>query len=288
MECIEAEHRFESYLRGELDPGQTIEVDSHLDSCRACSVNLRADGETVASIAFAVPQLDVPKSVRERLFSRIDRDFGPTEAAPSPGVIQRIRTSLARPMAGHWGPVAVSVMVLSLVLGGVWINGRLGEISRDNQDLTGQIDQITSENQRLLATVFERDARVQSMVSQTRYLSSMTASPGVSVSMLRGGDLWPEAWGMVACCAETDDGLAALIAVLNLPPLPEDEAYQVWVITKYQRLSVGLLNVDSTGYGQAVIMLGVPFAQIDAIGITVEPAGGSYDPTGANVLAGDM
>ncbi|MDA1349274.1 MAG: anti-sigma factor [Chloroflexi bacterium] len=242
----------------------------------------------MASIAFAVPQLDVPKSVLERLFSRIDRDFGPTEPAPSSGLIQRIRSSLGRPMAGHWGPVAVSVMVVSLVLGGVWINGRLGEISRENQDLTGQMDQITSENQQLLATVFERDARVQGMVSQTRYLSSMTASPGVSVSLLRGGDLWPEAWGMVACCAETDGGLAALIAVLNLPPLPEDEAYQVWVITKYQRLSVGLLTVDSTGYGQAVIIPGVPFAQIDAIGVTVEPAGGSYDPTGANVLAGDM
>ena len=82
------------------------------------------------------------------------------------------------------------------------------------------MDRISSENQRLQATVFERDARVQRMVSQTRYLSSMTASPSVSVSLLRGGDLWPEAWGMVACYAETDDGLAARLAVLNLPPLP--------------------------------------------------------------------
>ena len=288
MECIAAEERFDSYLRGDLDSREAGELDSHLDSCRSCSVKLSADGEVVASLAFAVPQVDVPSRVRERLFSVVDRESAPVALEPKTRLLGRLGLALKRPMAANWGPAAVSVMVLSLVIGGVWLNDRLGDISKDNQALSGRISQVTSENRRLLATMFEQEAQVRHMVSEARYLSSMTASPGVSVSLLRGTEQWPEAWGMVACCADTEDGLAALIAVLNLPVPSENEAYQVWVFTKYQKLSVGLLDIDSTGYGQAVIIPGVPFSQIQAIGITVEPAGGSYDPTGASVLAGDM
>ena len=50
----------------------------------------------------------------------------------------------------------------------------------------------------------------------------------------------------------------------------------------------GLFTVDSTGYGQAIVIPIIPFAEVDAIGITVEPEGGSLDPTGANVLSGDL
>jgi anti-sigma-K factor RskA len=31
-----------------------------------------------------------------------------------------------------------------------------------------------------------------------------------------------------------------------------------------------------------------PFAEFDAVGITIEPAGGSSDPTGENILEGDL
>ena len=50
----------------------------------------------------------------------------------------------------------------------------------------------------------------------------------------------------------------------------------------------GLFKVDSTGFGKAVIIPDVPFSEIEALGITVEPAGGSHGPTGANVLKGDL
>ena len=288
MECLEAEERFDSYLRGDLESTEAMELDSHLDSCRSCSVKLSADGEVVASLAFAVPQLDVPGRVRDRLFSVVDSESAPVTPKPTTGHLGRLRQALKRPTGMNWGPAAVSVMVLSLVIGGVWVNDRLGDISKDNQELSGRISLVTSENQRLLATMFEQEAQVRHMVSEARYLSSMTASPGVSVRLLRGTEDWAEAWGMVACCAETEEGLAALIAVLNLPELSEDQAYQVWVVTKFQSLSVGLLDTDSTGYAQAVIIPPVPFSLIEAIGITVEPARGSYDPSGANVLAGDM
>jgi len=46
--------------------------------------------------------------------------------------------------------------------------------------------------------------------------------------------------------------------------------------------------VDSTGYGQTVIIPVAPFWEFEVAGITIEPAGGSIDPTGVNVLKGDL
>ena len=48
-------------------------MDSHLESCGACSVALHGDGETVASFAFELPQLEVPSEVRRKLFKRMER-----------------------------------------------------------------------------------------------------------------------------------------------------------------------------------------------------------------------
>ena len=80
----------------------------------------------------------------------------------------------------------------------------------------------------------------------------------------------------------------ALLLALNLDPLPLDKAYQVWLISNGRKYNGGLFRVDSTGFGQAVIIPVVPFRQIDALVITIEPAGGSHDPTGADVLKGDL
>ena len=51
------------------------------------------------------------------------------------------------------------------------------------------------------------------------------AAPGVSVNMLWGTEQPLKAWGMIACCAVSDTGMVALLAVLNLPPLPSDKVY---------------------------------------------------------------
>ena len=75
---------------------------------------------------------------------------------------------------------------------------------------------------------------------------------------------------------------------MNLPPLPDDKAYQVRLISSGQMYDGGLLKEDSTGFGKAVIIPNVPFSAIEALGITVEPAGGSQCPTGANVLKGNL
>ena len=168
--------------------------------------------------------------------------------------------------------------VVALLFGGVWFNNRLTNISSDNAELTDQMQDV-----------MERDAQVRKMVSDQRHLTSMAAAPGVSVNMLQGTDESTRAWGMVACCAVAETGTVALLAVSNLPPLAADQVYQVWLFRDNKIYSAAVFDVDSTGYGQVVIIPPVlPFDEIDGIIITVEPSGGSPDPTGSNVRRGDL
>ena len=57
-DCREAEELFVPYLLGTIDETERRLMDSHLESYGACSVALHSDGETVASFAFELPQLE--------------------------------------------------------------------------------------------------------------------------------------------------------------------------------------------------------------------------------------
>ena len=80
----------------------------------------------------------------------------------------------------------------------------------------------------------------------------------------------------------------AFLLTFDLPLLAEDESYQIWLIKNGVGYSAGTLTIDSTGYGQAVIIPIAPLSEFDAIGITVEPSEGSEGPTGTSVLKGDL
>ena len=297
MHCNEVNALVEPYVLGALESQEKQAVDVHLQTCMDCSLKMREDGEALARLAMAVPQHEVPPRVKHRLFSRIAQDLGAAgpvaadEPAAPRGRPSSLWEAVSRPLSVRAGWAMATMLVLLLAISGVWIDARLGQLSADNRELSVKFGQISSENQAItqyIATVFAREAQFMSAVSEQRYLASMTASPGVGVKMLWGTENSAEAWGMVACCAVTETGPAALIAVLNLDPLPDDKVYQIWVFTKYQRFGVGLLRVDSTGYAQAVIIPVVPFDQVLTMGVTIEPAGGSPDPTGDSVLAGEM
>ena len=73
MDCREAEEQFVPYLLGAIDERERRLMDSHLESCGACSVALHSDDQTVASFAFELPQLKVPSKASRKLFKRVER-----------------------------------------------------------------------------------------------------------------------------------------------------------------------------------------------------------------------
>jgi anti-sigma-K factor RskA len=102
---------------------------------------------------------------------------------------------------------------------------------------------------------------------------------------LLGTEDAPDAIGTIIVSTDGDHGA---IVVDGLDPLDAAHQYQVWLIKDGQRTSGGVFSVDEDGYG--VLWLSSPqsLASYDAVGITVEPAGGSPGPTGIKVLGGNL
>jgi anti-sigma-K factor RskA len=84
------------------------------------------------------------------------------------------------------------------------------------------------------------------------------------------------------------DEKEATLVVEDLPPLASDRQYQLWLIRDGQRTSGGVFSVTQRGYGCLLILAPLPLDSYQALGITVEPAGGSPGPTGQRVLAGSL
>ena len=321
MDCNVAENLYEFYVLGALDSEERGLMDSHLETCDACSERLRQDGETAALLAFAVPQVEVPERVKQALFSRVDADLGLSERIGLGTRFVRLWRGAGRTLAMSPGAAAASILLFSLVSGGLWFNSRMNRISVESESLSGRLESVSESLNARLESVAERDAelvemvtaqgeslndlesvseslnaRLESVAERGAELVEMVATQQelayealrfntASVSLLRGqGTTWKARGMMMVSRSEP----RAVLLTVNLPPLPDDKEYQVWLISGGRKYSGGLFRVDSTGFGKVVIIPVVPFSEIDALGITIEPAGGSHGPTGVNVLKGDL
>ena len=80
------------------------------------------------------------------------------------------------------------------------------------------------------------------------------------------------------------DIAVAVLHVSHLPPPPSGHVYQVWLIRGDERQSGGLFRPDPSGQATVVIRAPQPLGTYQAIGVTVEPAGGSPAPTSPRVF----
>jgi anti-sigma-K factor RskA len=89
--------------------------------------------------------------------------------------------------------------------------------------------------------------------------------------------------GGVATVVLAADRHELAVVTTGLPALPAGKVYQLWLIGKPKTVSAGLLPPAKNGQTPAVLATGV--VKGDTLGLTVEPAGGSAQPTTAPILA---
>ena len=109
--------------------------------------------------------------------------------------------------------------------------------------------------------------------------------PGMLFVALQGTENQPAATGRLVIDSGSGRGL---LLVSDLPPLPQDEQYQLWLIKDGQRTSGAVFSVLVEGMADVQVISERPLASYDSFGITIEPFGGSPGPTGRKVLGGKM
>ena len=97
------------------------------------------------------------------------------------------------------------------------------------------------------------------------------------------GGAWAEQGAHAEVTALKDD--RAVLVVEDMPPMPEGRTGQVWVIRDEKPEPSGLLEPSGN---MAATAITTPLNNADAIAVTVEPAGGSDEPTSDPVLVKEL
>jgi len=79
-----------------------------------------------------------------------------------------------------------------------------------------------------------------------------------------------------------------MLMAQNLPDLDKDHQYQLWLIRDGQRTSGGVFSLSDANEGRLQVFAPGSLLFYDSFGVTIEPAGGSPDPTGEKVLGGKL
>ncbi|MFA9446257.1 anti-sigma factor domain-containing protein [Egicoccus sp. AB-alg6-2] len=111
--------------------------------------------------------------------------------------------------------------------------------------------------------------------TQSRY-TELLAAPDVQMVETRGAD---GSMGRVVLAVSRGE---AMFMVDGMEPAPHEHVYELWLIGEADAQPAGLFDVDEDG--RVTHLLSGDFAEAAAIGVTVEPAGGSPAPTSDPVM----
>ncbi len=111
------------------------------------------------------------------------------------------------------------------------------------------------------------------------------SSAGMRAAPLSATGFASQATGFVLISGDGDNGA---LVVDGLPPLENGQQYQLWLIRAGQRISGAVFSTDEKSYATTRIHAPGSLFEYTAADITIEPSGGSPQPTGEKVLQGSL
>jgi anti-sigma-K factor RskA len=256
-----------AYAIGALDGEDLRALESHLPGCGRCREALRGWQLETEALALAAGPVVPAETTRARLLRAIDADVARV-AAPGPAVAGRGRLR----SAGWW--VAAAALALAVWAGAEQraLREQVIRLRGESAAVAARLDQVTSE---LDSTRGE--------LARLRLASEILSTPDLRPVVLAGLSDAPAAVGH----SFVNPGeRRALFNAYKLPPAPAGKTYQLWFIADGKAVSAGTFDVDAQGHAQLVVESVAPPETIQAWAVTIEPAGGVPQPTGAMVLKG--
>jgi anti-sigma-K factor RskA len=253
------------YVIGSLPFAERTAFEAHLSGCSECASELRSLLPVRDALALAVPQLEPPPGLRDRVLASMG---GPSRLSSRSNLV----VSPPRRTRLDWLVAAVS---LAALLGlGVY---------------TAQLrDRVNSMSEELRAAIARADASDLAVADARRTAADAQASVGVLSAPdaarvdLTGQPPAPRA----SARAYWSRSRGLVFTASDLPALPTGRTYQLWVVPAGAPISVGLLRPDAGGRATARFDTAADLPQPVAMAVTIEPDGGVPAPTGDKYLVG--
>lgn len=130
--------------------------------------------------------------------------------------------------------------------------------------------QILSTRERALDAERAEQARAMAIVAADDLVRFDLSGPGAPA---HARALWSRRHGMV-------------FSAEGLSPLPAGRTYQLWVISRGTPVSAGVFEIAGDGRARVVMPTPDSLTAVEAVAVTVEPAGGVAAPSTTPILAG--
>jgi hypothetical protein len=140
-----------------------------------------------------------------------------------------------------------------------------------------ELNQARSQNQALAAAQSRVEAELAQAKEHDQALAQILGAPHVTLLSQRTTK------GGVAVVVLDAATRKLVVATSGLPALPAGQVYQLWLIGPVKIVSAGLLPTAQAGVTTPVVATGI--VKGDKLGLTVEPAPGSKQPTTTPILA---
>jgi anti-sigma-K factor RskA len=241
------------YALGILDEADSEAVSQHLSQCDTCRKEMETWFETTRLLDMAVSQPAPGPDLKSRVLKRVNGASVPhsslqNKSASPPGELPR-KSFLDSLREIFTHPAGLAFGILALLL----------------------IPLLGINNYLLWQRVNNLQARLP--------------SGNMQIVKLEGSSIAPRAVGYVMVFKDQNYGSLALT---QAPLLDTDHQYQIWLIKDGKRTSGGVFSVNDDGYGNLEVSADRPLDSFQSFGITIEPRGGSPQPTGERVLGGEL
>jgi anti-sigma-K factor RskA len=286
------EELFPFYALDALTADERAEVEGYVAANPEAELRLAEMVLAAAELSAATTPIAPSPAVKAGLMARIEAEShaeaseatvltAPQTASPArrpPAA--RSSVSTRRSWWGFLAPAlgALAALVLIASAFAVWrlwrqvndLRDEIAVLQSDNQQLADQIDSLDAQNETLQRELAARE----------EILALFTTPGAVTVAIGDVSGQNPLAVGTLTLDPATD---AATLRVANLPPPAAGNVYQAWIIDGETPLSAGTFTVDEDGRGSHPIPAELT-DNIDAVGVSLEPSGGSDTPTPGNII----
>ncbi|MGJ7906319.1 anti-sigma factor [Actinopolyspora sp. H202] len=237
-----------AYVLDALSETERVAFERHMASCQDCAEEVRQFRETTAYLG-RTTAVEPPEELKQRVLSEVSRT---RQESPATAERPRRRGLRGATRRASWGTrLATAAAIVGVVLA-----AGFGALAWNTQ-------------QELQQARADRDAAVERLVR----------APDAKVATTN-------ARGMEAVTVMSERMDKVMFLGSGMEPAPSERVYQLWFLGDYGAESAGLLRQDPNG-NMSAMMAEIP-AETRAIGVTVEPAGGSEQPSTDPLLEMNM
>ncbi|MFH5886038.1 anti-sigma factor domain-containing protein [Halalkalibaculum sp. DA3122] len=260
-------NRFEElcagYVLNALEPAERSEFEEMLASADPGQRKFYREMRSAANnLAFNTNRVEPSPAVKRNLLQVINEDIEEQESTDrEPVDWQKFAIAAS---------FALLLVTLSLLFYAFNLNS---ELETRNQQLARQEQTIT---------------QLETEIEQKNEMLSILGARQIDMVIMQGMEASPQGYGKVIWDAEQQQ---ALLQVSNLPPVPADKEYQLWIIRDNTPISAGLFAVNDPkkdAFFKIEQMEPADKQATNAFAVTLEPRGGMPKPTGDMYLMGNM